>query len=219
MKLNEEDRSEHLEWCRAFLEHHCIFRSPPGSGGLLISGNGVLNTWQFYVQVATLNQEFAHRIGLLFWDLFGEKFKCEPFQICGCESGGVPLITALQYGARELGEEVNVFAVKKEQKEYGLKNWCEGIILENVPVMLVDDVVGQAGTLTTQANRLSQFGLTLCPEVFAIASCKAKRPIIIKVDDRTFEVTVLLCPDDFVMNLPAYVSKYGSQPAFYGMMR
>jgi hypothetical protein len=51
-----------LDWCRAFIDHNCIFRSPPGKM-LLTRKAGGLNSWQFYLPIATLNPEFMARIG------------------------------------------------------------------------------------------------------------------------------------------------------------
>src|SRR5262249_24541057 len=126
--LSESDRAAHWEWCRAFLDHHCIFRSPHGNS-LLVAPNGGMNSWQFYMQVATLDQEFGYRLGLLFWDQFLASFRERAFQLCGCESGAVPLLCSLQSAAYATGLTVNVFSIKKEAKQYGLHNWLEGVVL------------------------------------------------------------------------------------------
>ena len=128
MKLNlsDEERAESLDWCRDFLDHHCIFRTPDGES-MLTSPNGGLHTWQFYTQTATLDQEFSLRMAKLFWDHFNDGYTANPFQICGCESGGVPMLGPLQRIAFAGGLAINVFSIKKEPKKYGLKNWIEGL--------------------------------------------------------------------------------------------
>jgi hypothetical protein len=212
MKLTDSDRAECLEWCRAFIDHNCIFRSP-NKTTLLTSVNG-LNAWQYYMQVATLNQGFGARIGLLFWDRYRDAFERQPFQICGCENGGVPLACALQSVAYASGFTVNIFSMKKEQKAYGIKNWCEGPILDNVPIILVDDVVGAGTTLMRGAKRLTQAGLTLYPEVFSILCCKAWPQI--RIDDRSLELTVFYRAEDFTVSERAYAERYGRPPVFRG---
>lgn len=208
--MTDEEGAAHLEWCRAFIDHHCVFRSPDSP--LLVSANGGVNAYQFYFPIATLDQEFAHRIALLFW----QRYAGREFQMCACESGGVPLASALQAAAYARGRAVNLFVAKKEQKIYGIKNWLEGIAVERVPVLLIDDVVGAKKTLTTQARRLREFGLDVC-EAFAIASCKLAPPLSVEIDP-AIPVSVFFGPGDFTRSHAAYVAKYGKSPKFYGTM-
>lgn len=214
MKLTDSDRAEHLEWCRAFIDHHCIFRSPKGSR-LLTGPAGDLNSWQYYIQVATLNQGFGYRIGLLFWDRFGPAFEREPFQICGCDTGGVPLICALQSVAYRAGIRVNVLSVKQQQKAFGLKNWFEGVV-ENLPVMLVDDIVASGRSMTAGMKQLAQAGLMLHPEAFSILSCKRKTPPEIALGNQKLDLSVLYFPDDFAISMDSYIARYGRAPTFSG---
>ena len=196
-----------LEWCREFIDHHCILRSPPGKS-LLTSKTGGLNTWQFYTPIAVLDQQFAFRVAQMFWEYFEPKL---PFQICSCESGGVPLLSALQAQV-----PVNGFVIKKQAKAYGIKNWLEGVVDPDLPVLLIDDIIGGGGTLTAQAARLVEFGLKLHPEAFCIAACKNKGPQIIKVGEQEIAVKTFYSPDDFVRTYGGYVAKYNQNPQFYG---
>ena len=204
----------HLEWCRDFIEHKCIFRSP-NDRPMLTAANGGVNTYQFYMPIALLDQQFRQRISALFWDRYAREFERRPFQICGCETGGVPLICALQAFAHERTVPVNVFAIKKKAKEYGIKNWIEGIVLENVPVLLVDDVVGKKRTLTTQAKRLTEFGLDVFG-AFCVAACKLNPPLSLDIDGREIEIKTFFGADDFTTSYGAYINKYGKAPEFYG---
>jgi hypothetical protein len=196
-----------LEWCRAFIDHHCMFRSPSGNALLTAKGGG-LNSWQFYMPIAALDQHFAHRIAQMFWDYFGDKV---PFQICACESGGVPLLSALQ-----AAKPINGFVIKKQAKTYGLKNWLEGVVAPDIPILLVDDIIGGGETLTTQATKLVELGLTLYPEAFCIAAVKKKGPIMIKVGEQEIAVKTFYGPDDFARTYGGYVAKYGKEPQFQG---
>jgi len=72
---------------------------------------------------------FMRAIGKLFWDIFLSYYKERPFQLCGCESGGVNVALGLQAFAYANGLAVNTFTLKKAAKTYGLKNWIEGIAL------------------------------------------------------------------------------------------
>jgi hypothetical protein len=196
-----------LEWCRAFIDHHCVFRSPSGNALLTAKGGG-LNSWQFYMPIAALDQQFAHRIAQMFWELFKDAL---PFQICACESGGVPLLSALQALV-----SVNGLVIKKQDKAYGLKNRLEGVAYTDLPVMLIDDIIGGGETLTNQATKLVELGLTLYPEAFCIAAVKKKGPITIKVGEQEIAVKTFYGPDDFARTYGGYVAKYGKEPQFQG---
>ena len=98
LPLHPAKRAVVLEQCRAFLDHHCMFRSPPGPA-LLTSLSGGRARWQLYMPVAILDQQFMRAIALLFWDKYLPVFRRRPFQLCGVESGGVPLVCALQAAA------------------------------------------------------------------------------------------------------------------------
>lgn len=215
--MERPDQIEALRWLRDYIEHNCILRLPPGTP-LLVNYDKGLGSYQFFAQIATLDQDFARRTSLLFWELYLQQFREQPFQLCGCETGGVPLVCALQSTAYKLGFHVNIFSVKKLQKTYGLKNWCEGIILENVPVLLVDDVIGGLLTMRAQAKRLMSFGLELCG-AFAIAACKPDRSPALEVEGKyLFDVFTFFRPEDFTPKYARYVAKYGKQPQFHGSM-
>lgn len=216
--MTEAERAAHLEWCRGFIEHYCLYRSPP-DGRLLISREGVLNVWQYFLPVATLNQEFGQRTALLFWDHFAPGFKARPFQLCGCESGGLPLVCTLQAYAYEHGVAVHACEIKKKPKDFGIKNWLEGVVLPELPVLLVDDVVGRKRTMTTQAQRLVEMGLTLYPEAFCIATPKLDAGQHIEVaKEHSLALKTLFKHGDFTPLWESYVRKYGKTPRFHGSM-
>jgi len=221
--LSDTDKADHLSWCRDFIEHNCIFRSPYNNH-LLTSPNGRLNSWQFYMRIATLDQQFGYRLGLLFWDRFLGNFNEEQFQLCGCETGGVPLVCLLQAIGYELGISVNVFSVKKEAKRYGLHNWFEGIVLTDTPVMMVDDITASQQTLVLQADRIQRMtGLSLYNNAFCIASCQFKRQFAHRLRESSFapntDLVVFYHLDDFSMTQEQYAAKYEKQAVFRGTLR
>jgi orotate phosphoribosyltransferase len=188
------------EWCRSFIDHRCILRSPER---LLIGKNGELNTWQFYMPIALLNQQFQQRIGRLFWERYLDKFRMRPFQVCGIESGGVPLIAAIQNTAYKAGVKVNVFSVKKKAKTYGLLNWFEGMVLD-LPVLLVDDIIGSGESMMAAASHLTR--QELFPEVFAVVACKKMKLL----QGSPFKPVVLYNADDFALSHRGYLTKYNN---------
>jgi len=208
------DDAAAIEWCRSFIDHHCIFRSPPGRA-LLTSRDGQRELWQFYFPIAAFDQRFAQLLGVLFWRRYAKQFRERPFQLCGCESGGVPVVCAIQQAALSYGITVNVFEAKKQAKDYGIKNWLEGVVAKDVPVVLVDDVIGGQHTLIRNAQRLAEFGLELVG-AFAIASCKLAPPLALALGGRKIEVQALLGPQDFARTHERYVAKYRRPPQFKG---
>jgi orotate phosphoribosyltransferase len=209
------DAAQQTEWLRAFIEHKAVFRSPPGEL-LLISAEGGIASWQFYFPVAVLDPEFQRRMAALFWMRFAEPYKARPFQICACETGGVPVACALQATAYAARQAVPVFAIKKRAKDYGIKNWIEGVVNPRLPVLLVDDVVGGRRTLTQAAERLRSFGLEV-QGAFAIAAVK-EGPLTFKLAGEERPITVLLGPDAFARTYEQYFAKYGKLPQFEGVL-
>ena len=195
--------TDDLEWCRAFIDHNCIYRSPPGEL-IITSPDYSTNAWQFYMPIAVLDQEFAERVANLFWDRYRTVWLDTHFQLCGCESGGSLLVSALQ------DAHVNAFMIKKAAKSYGLQNWLEGVVDPDLPVLLVDDVVGSGKTMRAQYHRLESFGLKVMG-CWAIASCKGA-PIL--GGKHNFEA--LFKPSDFARLHPEYTRKYGKEPQFLG---
>lgn len=196
------------EWCRDFIEHNCILRSPPGKR-LLVSKSGV-DAWQFYLPIATLDQQFAAKIAEMFWARFTGKM---PFQVCACESGGVPLLGAIQ-----ALYPVSGFVIKKKAKTYGIRNWLEGVVHDSLPVLLVDDVVGSGATLRNQANRLAGFGLKLADTAFSVVACKKTAPPTISAGEQTISVDSIFNAGDFARTYGEYVAKYGKTPHFGGTL-
>lgn len=210
------DEASAIEWVRAFVDHHCIFRSPPGKA-LLTNPDGGRFGWQFYFPIATFDQRTALLIGRLFWRRYLDHFHARPFQLAGCESGGMPVMAAIQSVAlNDYGIVVNGFEAKKAAKTYGLRNWLEGIVLPTVPVVVVDDVIGGARTLTTTIARLRGFGLEIVG-AFAVASCKRPPPLELALKGgETVMARTLLGPQDFARTHERYVAAYKRQPQFKG---
>lgn len=213
MRLDEAVQAEYWEWCRNYIEHECILRTPQ----LLVGEQGQLTSWQFYLPVASLSQQFGRRSAALFWDRFAERLEQQPFQIAACESGGVAVACWLQAAAHRVGMLVNLFAIRRAPKDYGLRNRYEGIVLPDLPVLIVDDVMGSGSTLKAQANHLAEAGLRVTG-AFVVASCKRKPPVQLEFAAQQLDVEMLFGPDDFVPDLRDYVLKYGKPPAFAGSL-
>jgi len=74
------------------------------------------------------------------------------FQLCGMETGSLPIIAALQYHIKYMyGENINAFTVRKERKAYGLFNYIEGEP-NDMPVVYVDDLINSGASVGRCAN-------------------------------------------------------------------
>lgn len=93
------------------------------------------------------------------------------FQLCGMETGSLPIIAALQSHIKILyGEDINAFTVRKERKAYGLFNYIEGEP-NDLPVVYVDDVVNSGSSIGRCANIVErEIGNLKCAGVWAIVS-------------------------------------------------
>ena len=207
---NAKRRSWELEFCRGFLEHHCIYRSPPG-GPSLVHRSGAVNEWQFFMPVALLDQEFVTAFGTLFWDVYGPKFDKQEFQLCGVESGGSLLVSQLQGAGRRRGHMASACMIKKRPKTYGLQNLFEGIIHESLPLVLVDDVVASGGTLETAKMHCTNAGLVVGEMV---ALCASKDLYKSRIPD----VKLFYGADQFNRTWAEYHRTYGQEPAFRGSL-
>jgi hypothetical protein len=205
-----ERRKWEVEYCRSFIDHQCIYRSPSGTHSL-IHGSGSVNCWQFYMPVALLNQDFMDTLCMLFWDAYEPQYKEREFQLCGVESGGSLLVSLLQGAALRRGLTVSACMIKKAPKMYGLKNWFEGIIHESLPLVLVDDVVASGLTLRKARDRCKAEGL-MVDDMFTICSSKTSYQQWIP------ETNVLLPVDLFHRTFDEYVLRYGHEPRFHGSL-
>jgi len=201
-----------LEWLRDFIEHKAVFRSPPGQL-LLTSASSGANRWQFFLPVATLDPEFQARMAALFWRRFAATYTERQFQLCACDSGGVPVACALQAYA---DRPVPLIVLKKAPKDYGLHNWVEGVVDPRRPVLLVDDVVGGRRTLTQAGERLRGFGLEVLGG-FAVAAVK-DGAMTFKLGGEERPIAVMVTADAFARTYEQYFAKNGKIPQFDGVL-
>ena len=156
MILGYERRQELWEWCREFIDREAIYRVDATHPMLPGKNPKGKYTFQFYLRRATFNPQFAHNVGLLFWDHFLEIYRNQTFQICTPEPSGPPIGAAIQAVANMLGIKVNVFSARREAKAYGLDNWFNGKVLPGVPVMMVEDIAASAPFMLRAAVRVQQ---------------------------------------------------------------
>jgi outer membrane protein assembly factor BamB/orotate phosphoribosyltransferase-like protein len=109
----------------------------------LTSADGKPQDWLIDLRPALLDAQFIDRVAEAFWTRFRHEM---PFQIGGMEVAAVPLITALQLRALNLGLHLNAFIIRKQRKQHGAGQRIEGV-LTDAPIVLVDDLVNSGASL------------------------------------------------------------------------
>lgn len=153
---------------KQIINQHGIIRVPLGSHELINMDQKGFYTWQFVLHRATLNPKVLKFIARQFWSQYQELFATQPFQIGAIANAGIPLASAIILRAEELGLDVNMIIIKKEPKNYGLRNRIDGII-QDLPVLLVDDLASPQHTAFWNAvHALREARLVLCPTTFVV---------------------------------------------------
>jgi orotate phosphoribosyltransferase len=144
------------------IEEKCLLRNVdlPGKGGSRYS-------WMFYMRPGLFDAKFINYVGQLFIHKIKQEIGNFDFQICGLETGAVPLLVGLPIIAELHGIKINAFSVRKEPKEYGLQNWIEGNPT-NQKVLLVDDIVNSTSSLRRCFNILQSQNYEFSNYVFSI---------------------------------------------------
>ncbi|MBI2236468.1 MAG: PQQ-binding-like beta-propeller repeat protein [Magnetospirillum sp.] len=138
----------------------------------IVSPTGKEQAWVLDLRPITLDGEILEIIASLFWDGFADRW---PFQIGGMETAAIPLLGAISLVGHRRGTPVNAFVVRKERKTSGLARSIEGKINE-LPVIVVDDIVNSAASLEKVRVVLSEFSKHDF-SVFAIVDFHSKRGI------------------------------------------
>lgn len=186
-----------VAYARNFINDHCIARVPKGSQELLAKGGKGFYRWQFYLREALFNPRILR---LVVNDLFakhGDLVRSGSVQLAGVESAAVPLLTALALEAERCGCPVNVFAIRKEAKAYGKRNWLEGAPSEK-PALLVDDLVSPNHYTVLHAMRIMrQHGIEPASHIYA-PIYKTHSPLdAIECCDKTFSISHMFSLNDF----------------------
>lgn len=184
---------------REFINDNCIFRCPPG---YFLKGipAGHAYSWQFYLRKAIF-----HKIaGPLITEWFvGQHNK--GVQYAAMESAGPPILSAMQtykfFDPETKNDElIPGFAIRKDQKKYGLMNWIEGPV-EELPVVLLDDIANSKTTLIRAKDVCESFGMEV---VGALAIVNKKE----SSDVNGVPLRSMFVLDDFDLDWKSYYNKH-----------
>lgn len=220
--LSYKERQQHWEWCREYLDREGFYRvdakHPPIPGKA-----GGQYHWQGYLRRATYNPEFAHRLGLLFWDHFKPVFECQPFQLCACAPSGPPIGMIVSTSARRLGIPINVFVARRTPKEFGVDNWFDGIIKPELSVMLVDDVAASTNHMRLASARIKlKLKLSLHRNYFTITNKVGGRFNKNAQHTENYldnELISLFTMNNFCLHAQEFKERYGCEQKWTGLIR
>jgi orotate phosphoribosyltransferase len=128
-----------LEDLRQFIETRCVERREAHD---MLPGKipGHWYNWLLCLRRCLYDPKALRAVVNILAPMIVKDLEGREIQLCGLESGAVPIVTALMMGMEAQGLNVPVFTVRKHRKEYGLLNWHEGIIDPGREVVLVDEL-------------------------------------------------------------------------------
>lgn len=205
--LKEDQRKEFKDKLHNYIDNNCIFRCDPEQSyapgapkGVMHGGVARYNTYQFYLRRMTHNPVMMHYTSLLLLDHIAVRHKetgqTPYFQLCGLETGSLPIMAALQHTALAFGLSINAFSIRKERKKYGLFNFIEGIPTE-APVIIVDDLINSGSSVNRCIDVCEyEFGLKVDPQVYSIVTL-AKPPFQFKNRNTVYDINSIFVENDF----------------------
>lgn len=194
-----------------FIQQHCIYRAKVkyGDERLWTQSNcqepQKANLWQFYMMRALLNPRIAMLIGQLFWENAWPAWQEQPFQVAGVESSGIPLVSAIGFAGQafkntcEIKEHCSAFdcggfTIRKQRKVGGIRNWTEGIINPELPVLVVDDLTNSMNQMARAMTVITELGLEIHPYTFSVIRFNNNDQYLALPEDKTLH---LFRRDDF----------------------
>lgn len=145
-----------IKHLRNFINDNCIVRVPPGYYMEGLPGDDEKKEWQFYLRVAIYEQNCLFEIVKWLYERHDDNF-----QYAAMESAGPPILSALKLFGVNQRRQIDGFAIRKDQKKYGLKNWFEGLINPFKPVIILDDMANSKSTIIRAAEICKAHGLTV----------------------------------------------------------
>ena len=213
MVIDEKLVEEMREWLRNYINHTCIYRVKPEAQKLIGKAPNSFYTWQFYLRRGLFNAKFLNMVGVLFWYQFAERYRNVPFQVTGLETGATPILGAIAMTSHLFDIDVNVISTRANRKKYGLLNRFEGIIVYNLPVMIVDDMCNSKDTIIRCMNYVSDEGLQICNEGWTIVNKDVDgiHPDHDKyIGDTGLKIRSIFTLSEFDLSWNDYISKNGN---------
>lgn len=169
----------------------------PSPGHPLISPKGHLQNWLIDLRSVFMHRQTLGHIAQEFWGRFESHSR---FQLCGMETAGIPLLTALLLMAPPEHANINGFIVRKERKTTGQGNIIEGVISDE-PIVFVDDIINSGSSAEKARVAIAARGHRI-GEMFAVIDYHSRRGMHWR-QKHNIEVSSLFYLTDFKQKLKA----------------
>lgn len=204
--ISDSDYNSHREWVRDYIDQKCIVR------GTIMPGKmpGSIYTWMFYLRRGLFNKDFLNKISIMFLYKIEREFEGNfEFQLSGLETAATPMLASIPIVLTQFGIDLNSFVVRKDQKQYGLMNWIEGLPNEK-PVLMLDDLCNSSASMRQCYNILLNENLKVLPIAFSIVNKSNKAVHSVKRLNSDmylpehFRMISLFDLDDFNLSNPSH---------------
>ena len=165
MMISEKIYDELHMWTKKYIKEKCIITNNVMPGKI----PGTIYTWIFYLRRGLFNHEFLSAVSQMFFYKIEKEIGHFNFQIAGLETASTPMLAAFPIIGRMFEKNLNSFSIRKERKEYGLRNWVEGIP-NNLPVLLIDDLCNSSNSLYLAKNILENEKLPILNKAFVLVN-------------------------------------------------
>ena len=165
MMISEKIYDELHMWTKKYIKEKCIITNNVMPGTI----PGTIYTWIFYLRRGLFNHEFLSAVSQMFFYKIEKEIGHFNFQIAGLETASTPMLAAFPLIGRMFEKNLNSFSIRKERKEYGLKNWVEGIP-NKFPVLLIDDLCNSSNSLYQAKSILEDQKIPILNKAFVIVN-------------------------------------------------
>lgn len=174
--ISETVYNDYHRIVHSFISKYCIIR-----GNMPGKIPGTRYGWMFYLRNGLFNPDILSYISQMMLYKLYQEIGNYNFQVCGAETAGTPLAAAIPMIAKLNKIEMSGFVIRKDQKQYGLMNWHEGIAYKDIPYVLVDDLCNSSMSLKHADD--------ICKNVLKIQSTNVAIVIVNKVNKKVHSET------------------------------
>ena len=163
--ISDKDYEDLYKWTEEYIDKKCIIRKT----GMPGKTPGTKNSWIFYLRNGLFNHEFSSAIAQMFLYEVEKEIGHFDFQICGLETASTPMLATIPLIGRIFGLDINSFSIRKNQKEYGLLNWIEGMPNDK-PCLILDDLCNSSMSMKKAYDILQKENHSILPYSFCIVN-------------------------------------------------
>lgn len=167
MIISDDLYNEFHIWTKQFINDNCIVRDVCLPGKI----PDTWYSWMFYLKRGLFHKQFMSAIATMFlYKAEREISKDLDFQITGLETAATPMVACIPIILETyFGKDINGFSIRKEPKEYGLKNIIEGCCNDK-PVLMMDDLCNSSISMRKCYDILTAYNLNVLPYAFVIVN-------------------------------------------------